>query len=162
MPVMSGYEATKRIRGFATDEQQPVIIAVTASVLEKKQVTVMAVGCDDIVIKPFQESDIFEMLKKHLAVKFVYADEEMSATGESPVRKSNLKNETLNLTTATFDTLPKELVAKLKQSVAALEMDTVLEVIEEISVENQPLAEALKGFAEEYRFDKLQKLLDKS
>jgi hypothetical protein len=46
--------------------------------------------------------------------------------------------------------------------VEALEMDMALNVIEEIREQNKPLADALQKLVEEYRFDKLQKLLDQS
>ncbi len=51
---------------------------------------------------------------------------------------------------------------KFKTSVLTLEMDTALNVIEEIREQNKPLADALQKLAEEYRFDTLQKFLDQS
>jgi hypothetical protein len=66
----------------------------------------------------------------------------------------------LRLTPSDFDALPKEMVMKFKTSVLALEMDTALNVIEEIREQNQPLADALQKLVKEYRFDKLQELLD--
>ncbi|MDH3997841.1 MAG: transporter substrate-binding domain-containing protein, partial [Desulfuromonadales bacterium] len=62
MPVMDGYEATKLIRALGTAIAQPTIIAVTASVFDENRAAVMAIGCDDIVIKPFQEKAIVEIL----------------------------------------------------------------------------------------------------
>jgi PAS domain S-box-containing protein len=156
MPVMDGYEATKRIRAQASRIPRTVIIAVTANVLEEGRTAVMSTGCDDIVIKPFREADIIEMLQKHLNVKFLYAADEI------PTEKFNLKSVELRISTADFDTLPKEMVMKFKESVAALEMDTALTVIEEMREINLPLADALQRIAEEYRFDKLQKLLEQS
>lgn len=156
MPVMDGYEATKRIRTLASHIQQPVIIAVTASVFEEKQEAVLSAGCDDIIIKPFMENDIIDMLKKYLNIKFLYATEEISA------ENTKLKTDKLKLSPSDFHTLPKEMVVKFKESVTALEIDTALTVIEEIKKQNKPLAEALKKLAEEYRFDTLQKLLDQS
>jgi hypothetical protein len=94
------------------------------------------------------------MLQKHLNVKFLYAADEI------PAENANLKTEQLELTPSDFDALPKETVMKFKTSVAALEMDLALNVIEEIREQNKPLADALQKLAEEYRFDTLQKLLD--
>jgi CheY-like chemotaxis protein len=156
MPIMDGYEATKIIRTQTSRIPQPVIIAVTASVFQEKQAEVMSSGCDDIVRKPFKENDIIEMLKKHLNIKFLYAAEEI------PAGSANAKNADLKLSPSDFDALPKEMVMKFKESVGALEMDTALTVIEEIRGHNQPLAEALQKLVGEYRFDKLQQLLDQS
>ncbi len=156
MPVMDGYEATKRLRTRASHIPHPAIIAVTASVLEEKRAAVKSIGCDDIVIKPFRETDIVEMLQKHLNVKFLYAADETAP------EKARLKNVELRLTPSDFNALPEEMVMKLNTAAAALEMDMALNVIEEIRGQNQPLADALQKLAEEYRFDKLQELLDQS
>ncbi len=55
MPVMDGYEATKRIRAQASRIPHIPIIAVTANVLEEGRAAVMSTGCDDIVIKPLKK-----------------------------------------------------------------------------------------------------------
>jgi signal transduction histidine kinase/DNA-binding response OmpR family regulator/membrane-bound lytic murein transglycosylase MltF len=156
MPVMDGYEATKRIRTLAHRTSQPTIIAVTASVLEEKQAALIAVGCDDIVIKPYKEADIVEKLQKHLNVKFVYP------TDDEPDEKTDLKNDALRLTPSDFAALPEEVVMKFKTSVEALDMEMALNVIEEIREQNRPFADALQKLVEEYRFDTLQKLLVRS
>jgi hypothetical protein len=94
------------------------------------------------------------MLQKHLGIKFLYAD------GGSPVEIADLKSGKTRLTPSDLAALPKEIIMKLLSSAAALEMDTTLKIIEEIREHDEPLSEALKKLAEEYRFDKLQKLLD--
>ena len=163
MPVMDGYEATKRIRDLCSGAESPVIIAVTASVFEEDRTVVMSIGCDGIVMKPYKEIDIIEVLQKHLDVKFIYSVEEMltkdsrlSGAAISDIDPSKVEK----LTSSSLDALPEETVTLLKKAVAALEIDTVLAIIEEIAKENQPLAMVLKSFAEEYRFDKLQKFLE--
>lgn len=155
MPVMDGYEATKRIRQDA-QIPNPVIVLVTASVFEHKRETVMSACCDDIVIKPFKEIDIAEILLKHLNIKFLYAD------NETETKNIDLKNTELKISPADFVALPKESLIKFREAVAAAEMDTALTVIEDIREHNQVLANALKKLVEEYRFDKLQSLLDQS
>jgi CheY-like chemotaxis protein len=71
MPLMDGYETTRRIkattRGMAT-----IIIAVTASALEEDRALILSEGCDDYIRKPFHEQDLFDVLAKHLGVRYVY------------------------------------------------------------------------------------------
>jgi two-component system sensor histidine kinase/response regulator len=71
MPVMDGYEATRRIkattRGLAT-----AIIALTASALEEDRVMILSEGCDDYLRKPFREEELFAMAARHLGVRYVY------------------------------------------------------------------------------------------
>jgi CheY-like chemotaxis protein len=73
MPVMDGYEATRRIksttRGMAT-----IIIALTASALEEDRVVILSEGCDDYMRKPFQEADLFALVAKHLGVRYLYEE----------------------------------------------------------------------------------------
>jgi CheY-like chemotaxis protein len=155
MPVMDGYEATKRIRAQDTAVPTPVIIAVTASVFEENRAAVMSIGCDDIVIKPYTESEIIEMLQKYLGVRFQYADDEL--------REEAFESEGARpaITPPDLTALSREMVARLKRSVTALEMDTTLIAIEEIRKHDESLADVLKKLVKEYRFDKLLKLLEK-
>ena len=154
MPVMDGYEATKKIRTLTSLAQQPVVIAVTASVFEEKREEVLTAGCNDIVLKPFKESEIIEMLKKHLDVRFINNKREREPEKVS----SRIRN--WEISPEEFHALPMEIVLKLKESVAVLEIDITLNVIEEIRGQNQQLAAALQKNVKEYRFDTLQKLLD--
>jgi len=154
MPGMDGLEAAKRIRAKTSHAKQPVIIAVTAGVLQNALETLLGGGCDDIVIKPFKDNDLFEMLQQHLNVKFVYEDV------AKPVETIDLKTEELRMSPSDFDALPEEIVLQLKKSIAALKMNAALDVVEKIREQNEPLANILQKLVLEYRFDTLQELLD--
>jgi signal transduction histidine kinase/CheY-like chemotaxis protein len=73
MPVMTGSEATERIRRLEAEEGRPrtVIIAVTASVFEHERGTILDRGADDVVMKPYAEERIFEAIASHLDLRFV-------------------------------------------------------------------------------------------
>ena len=58
MPVMDGYEATRRIRS-APGGDTTVIIALTASTLDERMPAMMDAGVDDVVCKPFKEGQPF-------------------------------------------------------------------------------------------------------
>ncbi len=81
MPVMDGYEATRRIksstRGMAT-----VVIALTASALEEDRLVILSEGCDDYVRKPFREEELFQVAARHLGIAYLYetADEQAPAS----------------------------------------------------------------------------------
>lgn len=68
MPVMNGYEATTRIRAFQRDEYVP-IIAVTAGSLKSEKKRCIDAGMDDLVMKPFVEETIAEILNRWLFYK---------------------------------------------------------------------------------------------
>jgi len=62
MPVMDGYEATRKIREFNTDV--PIIALTASALLEKKEKTLM-VGMNDFVSKPFRPDELFQVLMKY-------------------------------------------------------------------------------------------------
>lgn len=60
MPVMDGYEATRRIRAgeAGEDYQQVPIIALTANAMKGDRDTCIAAGMNDYISKPFNESEL--------------------------------------------------------------------------------------------------------
>jgi CheY-like chemotaxis protein len=87
MPVMDGYEATRRIKA-TTRGQATIIVALTASGLEEEKSVILSEGCDDYMRKPFLEQDLFAMMAKHLGVRYVYqelaADSQASSLPAGP------------------------------------------------------------------------------
>lgn len=61
MPVMNGLDATKIIKNNITDP--PVIIAVTASVLEQDKIRCYVAGVDGYLSKPIQKEHLVDTLK---------------------------------------------------------------------------------------------------
>ena len=62
MPVVDGYEATRRLRGEGYDRP---IIAVTAFAIPAHREESMQFGCDDHVSKPVEWGRLFEVLNAH-------------------------------------------------------------------------------------------------
>ncbi len=70
MPVMDGYEATRRIRLLEQEEgraRQP-IIALTANATDEVRAQCQAVGMDDFLSKPFNRSALSACLQRWLRV----------------------------------------------------------------------------------------------
>ena len=59
MPGMNGYETTKRLRAMGV--KSPVI-ALTAFDKEEVKAEVFASGMNDIMIKPFEPNQLFEVI----------------------------------------------------------------------------------------------------
>lgn len=67
MPVMDGYEASKRIRALPEEKYKKLpIIALTASVLLEIQNKIMAAGMNDFLIKPFNPDELYSKIKKYI------------------------------------------------------------------------------------------------
>jgi signal transduction histidine kinase/DNA-binding NarL/FixJ family response regulator len=149
MPVMDGYEATKRIKA-TTKGQATAIVAVTASSFEEQRAVILSAGCDDFIRKPFREQDIFDALHKHLGVSFVY--------DESAASPTSIQNETNAITPDAIATLPTELVANLYQAIIDGDKDLMLSLIDQIRSSNKPLANALAALVNNFRYKQLLNL----
>lgn len=81
MPIMDGYEATRQIRAAERKQQKhpTVILALTATAFEESQGEILAAGCDDILRKPFQSADLFETMRRHLNLEYLYASDQIPA-----------------------------------------------------------------------------------
>ena len=67
MPVMDGWEATRRIRTMEFGRSIP-IIALTAQAMAGDEQKALAAGCDDYVAKPIVDPDVVrEKLERLLA-----------------------------------------------------------------------------------------------
>lgn len=66
MPVMDGYEATRRIRQHPEWQQLP-IIAVTANVMAGDQEACIAAGMDDYITKPYNRQTLNEVIQRWAA-----------------------------------------------------------------------------------------------
>jgi CheY-like chemotaxis protein len=65
MPVMDGWEATRRIKANGELKHIP-IIAVTSHAMVGDEVHAREAGCDDYVPKPIDETELLEKMKKLL------------------------------------------------------------------------------------------------
>jgi signal transduction histidine kinase/DNA-binding response OmpR family regulator len=155
MPVMDGYEATKQIKS-TTKGQATAVIALTASTLEEERAVVLSAGCDDFLRKPFREADIFEMMNKHIGVRYVYEDPNQK---NSSITKDGEHNV---LTAAAFAALPKEWVASLKQAILSIDLELSFTLIEQIRPENAALANALKTCIDKFEYKKILNLIAES
>ncbi len=67
MPVMDGYEATKRIKATTKKGRLP-IVALTANALAGDREKCLAAGMDDYITKPVKPQQLAEMMDKWLKV----------------------------------------------------------------------------------------------
>jgi PAS domain S-box-containing protein len=144
MPVMDGLEATRRIKAAALG-QVPVIIALTATAFEEDRERVLLEGCDDFVRKPFHKDDIYDMLVKHLAVRFVYED----AAEEAPEAAAQAPEV---LTPASLAALPAGWAAALHQATIRADLDRILTLVGEIRDHSPSLADALENLARNFEY----------
>jgi two-component system cell cycle response regulator DivK len=65
LPIMDGYEATRRIKADPTTKSIP-IIAVTSYALSGDEQKARAAGCDDFVPKPYSPRQLLAKIRQYL------------------------------------------------------------------------------------------------
>ena len=65
LPIMDGYEATRRIKADPALQSIP-IIAVTSHALGDGEEKARAAGCDDFVAKPYSPRQLLAKIKEYL------------------------------------------------------------------------------------------------
>ena len=130
---MDGKEAVRRIR--AMDGGLEVkIVAVTASAYASDREEVLAAKVDDFVLKPYQPSEIFDCLARHLGLRRVLGTFQEEHQG-------------VQLTNEVFAALPRELVQRLRGAIVSLDQKRIREAIEEISQRDAAVGQKLASMA---------------
>ncbi len=148
MPVLDGYKATKRIKAMMQD-RETTIIALTASSLAEERAVVLDAGCDDYLRKPFREAELFELMSKHIGVKFLYEEGQQGARSKEQVADEGI------LTPEVLAALPAEWLATLKRAAEETDVEMLLEVIEQIRERDAAIADALAQLAEDFEYDEI-------
>jgi len=145
MQGMDGYEATRRIKATEAGKTTP-IIAITASVFEEERKKIMAAGCDGYIRKPFQESEIFDIMSLYLGLQYRYYEQGIKEENTFASEKKILSPEAIAK-------LPRELIIDLEEAANELNSDKVNYIIDKIDSQNSKLAKALSKMVFEFRFE---------
>ena len=148
MPVMNGYEATAKIRSYP--HLYTPIIALSASSDEEEKLQFKAAGCDDYMVKPCSKNIILDKIAEHLGIQYVYK------SVVSP-NQSNFK-----LTANALNVLPNQLLNPIKQAAIELDEDLLTQLLEEIPPEHNDLKNALQKQVNNFDFDRILNLVEKS
>jgi CheY-like chemotaxis protein len=65
LPIMDGWEATRRLKASADLRSIPVI-ALTAHAMKGDKEKALAAGCDDYLAKPLDEDELMARIAKYL------------------------------------------------------------------------------------------------
>ncbi len=153
MPVMDGYEATRRIKA-TTRGQATVVIALTASALEEDRAVILSEGCDDYVRKPFREDDLLAVLTRHLGAQFIY-EPAIARPGAPPAPFAGGLVERLAA-------MPPEWRAQLRQATLLGYGDRITILLEQTADMDAALAERLQAMASAYDHRSILDLLEQA
>ncbi|MBO3457304.1 AAA family ATPase [Aetokthonos hydrillicola Thurmond2011] len=152
MPVLDGYEATKRIKSTAKG-QATAVIALSASAWEEERAVILSAGCDDFVPKPFYEEAIFNMMAKHLGIRYIYQEQ------KSLPDFSHVTEESLNLTDL-LAAMPKKWLLKLHEAALEVDAELVSQILEELPQSHALVGHLFRGWVSNFQFDKILDLTE--
>jgi len=150
MPVMDGLEAARRIKATEAGSRTKTV-ALTAHALEEERKPILAAGCDDVVRKPYREQELFEVMARHLGLKYVY---EKEAGQISPVRSKPV------IRSEQWAALPLELLTQLHQAAVELDTTRTLALIGRITELDASIGRLLNDLAAKLDYPQLLKLLE--
>ena len=155
MPVLNGYQATEQIK-MTTKGQATAIIALTASAFEEEKSVVLSAGCDDFLRKPFKESEIFDLMHKHLGIRYIYEELKSPALDEQQVEQKYLHS------LKSFAALPLNLLEDLKDAANTTNIAEVSALIEQIRLHDSLIADILTDLANDFAYEKILMLLEQA
>ena len=162
MPVMDGYEATRRIKAAAKERSRstasavsPAIIALTANAFEEERAAVLLAGCDDFATKPLEESSLLEKIAHYLGAIYIYERPTASTQEVKSLGKERPDREQIQFH---LSRMPSSWVIQLHEAATQCSDRLILQLIEQIPAENSLLVEALTDLAHNFRFDILMQL----
>ena len=157
MPVMDGFEATRRLRQVPALKAVPVI-ALSASVFEYTLQQSMEVSCDDFIPKPVRIDVLLEKLETHLGLEWIYRDDrDGSEEDEAPAGVA--------VSVESNDAAVGPTVEEARVLYAlAMQGDiqgilAQLDQIESLGDPNHPFGARLRDLARGYRMEQIRELI---
>lgn len=147
MPVMDGYQATTIIKNNDSTKQTK-IIATTASVIQEEKDKILAMGCDDVISKPFELEELLNAIAKNLNISNLDYQDNSNNNLYSVV---SLVNTTMDL--EELEQLPREWLQKLHYAAISANEREIYLLIEQMSPENLALAHKLKTMVSNFALE---------
>ena len=149
MPIMDGYEATRRIKA-SEGGAETVVVALTASAFSDERDRVTQAGCAGIIHKPFRETAIFNALECYLGARFLYEDDVIPVFGEL---------EPIGDLTAAMAALARTSLDALRHAVIECDIAAIEGAIAGIACRDAGLAARLREYAAQFRYAELGDLV---
>ncbi|GAG05188.1 unnamed protein product, partial [marine sediment metagenome] len=160
MPVLDGYEATRHIKS-TTKGQATVIVALTASALEEDREVILSEGCDAYIRKPFTETELFEILSKHLGVRYVYGEALSGQSGlGGGLTDGALSDAQRSAIAQCLKSLSPNLLSDLEAATIRGSLHHIEATISKISEEDLQLGETLMELAQWFNHEEIISLIN--
>ncbi len=152
MPIMGGDDAIRQLRKeFPEDELK--IVVVSASVLSHEVEKYKALGCSEVICKPFRMEEIYSSVKNLLGIEYEYES------------KEDEKKVVPTLTRVDYSKVcfPKERIAQLEEVVqiaSVSEIDKIVKDLKPTNDDERAVLDKLIHLLEQYETEEMMKVLD--
>lgn len=150
MPVMDGYEATRKIKQTA-DGRNVVIVAMTASAFQEDRLKIMEAGVDGYISKPFKVDSLFETITQLTGAAFRYEEEEALNT--------IIENEDFAIFQKEIHKLPSQKIIDCCRAAENADYFQLIEIIQDIAASHSEIGKKLMDFANRYEYERIIALL---
>ena len=157
MPIMDGSTATREIKSRIAQSSSgtdTVIVALTASAFEDNRENLLQAGCDDAIHKPFREATIFEILTRHLDVRFVYAEPEEDKFGIET--STTWDTDTIQAQVAALE---PEWIKEMRRATLEGDLAWLETLVSQIRAQAPQLAGQLSKLVYNFEYDKIIKII---
>ncbi|MGB3402388.1 MAG: ATP-binding protein [Microcoleaceae cyanobacterium] len=166
MPVLDGYDATRRIRDLELQRHQlneqlnqnsetvelnqpTTIVAISATMTGENQA--LQAGCDAFIRKPFTETEIFSTLKHYLQLRYSYQED------NSPAPPETYSPHQLTLA---FRQLNPGLITQLEKAAMMGKDSAIIAIAEEIAETHADLSQFLLTVVESFDYMQILAAID--
>ncbi|TAD75524.1 MAG: response regulator [Oscillatoriales cyanobacterium] len=155
MPGLDGYAASRIIKD-QPNGANTLIIALTASAFEHDRAAILQAGCDDLLCKPFNFTDLLTRLGQHLGLQYTYAREPNPTPPAKVISRSD-ESALIPLLAA----LPTDWRSQFRSAVTRGSDIQALQLLEQLPDTAEELRALLTGWLDALRFDRVIELLDR-
>ncbi|HPK63101.1 MAG TPA: response regulator, partial [Spirochaetota bacterium] len=150
MPEMDGKEVIKRLRQEPNGSDYKIIV-LTASALEEDKKSVIKLGADTFLRKPFRQNDILEEIKKLTNIEYLFENNQNSEN--TPIITNEyLKKEMSELT--------EDILKSIKNNILIGDIAELKRISNSLDQSKLSLSKHLASLIEEYEFERITKIID--
>jgi signal transduction histidine kinase/DNA-binding NarL/FixJ family response regulator len=152
MPVMDGLEMLKQLR-LHVALRDAIVVVSSASVFEIDRQKSLDSGGDDFLAKPVQASELYEILRKHLKIEWVYENTAMQNSSVASTSQTSVIIPSIDELKGLLEHVETGYFRGIRE-----ELDNLAQINEGY----QPFVEKLSKLAKSFNIKEIRHFLEKS